>query len=75
MNDLIALFPGGPGLAPFAINSSGDIVFRFGQDGIREAYDVTGHIPEPSTLVLLATGVLGAAGALRRGFVAGGGNR
>jgi hypothetical protein len=74
VNDLIALFPGGPGLAPFAINSSGDIVFRFGQDGIREAYDVTGHIPEPSTLVLLATGVLGAAGALRRGFVAVGGN-
>jgi hypothetical protein len=71
VNDLIAPFQL---RSPLAINSSGDIVFFYGQDSIREAYDVTGHVPEPSTLVLLATGVLGAAGVLRRRFVAGGGN-
>jgi hypothetical protein len=64
-NDLIAPFQF---RRPFAINSSGDIVFIYGEDSIREAYDVTGHVPEPSTLVLVATGVLGAAGCVASPF-------
>jgi hypothetical protein len=51
------------------MNSSGDIAWS-SPEGDMEAYDLTSHItPEPSTLVLLSSGLLVMGGILRRRFV------
>jgi PEP-CTERM motif len=55
------------------LNSSGDIAWTDGMNECNyEAIDLSGSpVPEPNTLLLLATGVAGAAGMLRRRFVRG----
>jgi hypothetical protein len=53
------------------LNASGDVAWidPYVED-IFEAVDLTPNVvPEPRTLVLLATGVLGAAGTFRRRLV------
>jgi PEP-CTERM motif len=69
--DPVADFLHGPFADTIFLNASGDIAFADPlNEEIYEAVDLsTDPVPEPSTLVLLATGVLGAAGALRRRFV------
>ena len=69
--DPVADFLHGPFVDTIFMNASGDIAFADPlNEEIYEAVDLsTDPVPEPSTLVLLATGVLGAAGALRRRFV------
>jgi hypothetical protein len=58
---------------PFRLNASGDFVvvadqITFPSDGeIFEAIDTT--VPEPGSILLLDTGVLAAAGAMRRRFL------
>lgn len=49
------------------LNGSGDVAFSTGYENYL-AYDQTGHTPEPGSLVLLATGALTVAVALRRKF-------
>jgi len=60
---------GGP-VTALLMNSKGDIAWSDGSDSF-EAYNLTAHAPEPNTLVLFATGVLGAAMAFRRRFLVG----
>jgi hypothetical protein len=57
---------GGP-VTFLVMNGSGDIAWSDGSDN-SEAYDLTAHVPEPNTLMLLATGVLSALGMSRRRF-------
>ncbi len=66
----VANFLHGPIADSIVMNASGDIAFADSlNEEIFEAVDLSTDVtPEPSTLVLLATGVLGA-GALRRRFV------
>jgi hypothetical protein len=61
-NPPVLLFSGG--FASFAINGLGDVVFNNGLDDIWEETAIPA--PEPGSIVLLATGVLGIAGAARR---------
>ena len=59
---------GGGGFYNPLMDSMGDIVFDDG-DNIREYVDVTSRLqvtPEPSSIALLSTGLLGMAGMLRR---------
>jgi hypothetical protein len=66
--DPVADFVSG-GVVNFIImNASGDIAWS-SPNGDMEAYNLTAHAPEPNTLMLLATGTLGALGALRRRVV------
>jgi hypothetical protein len=50
-----------------AEDSYGDIVFEdIGAEEVFEAYDVTAHAPEPTTLTLVITGALATAAATRK---------
>ena len=63
-------FPDSFSLSPASINSFGDVVFDdIGFEEIIEAYNVTAHaaaVPEPSALLLIATGAMAAAASARR---------
>ena len=69
--DPVADFLHGPIADTIFMNASGDIAFSDSlQEEIYETVDLTTDAtPEPSTLVLMTTGLLGAAGAARRRFV------
>jgi len=70
--DPAADFLFGGSVDAIVMNSFGDIAWTDGRDEYNwVAMDLTSHaVPEPNTLMLFATGVLGAAGALRRRLVA-----
>jgi hypothetical protein len=61
LNDLVTPYGG-----VFAINANGDFVFRYYQDGIDEAIDLTTQTPEPGGMALLGASVVMAAEWLRR---------
>jgi hypothetical protein len=71
-SDPVADFLFGGSVDAIVMNALGDIAWTDGRDEYNwVAMDLTSRsVPEPNTLVLLATGVLGAAGALRRRLVA-----
>jgi hypothetical protein len=48
---------------PYAMNASGDVVFRYGEDGIDEAIDLTSEVPEPGGMALGGSGLLMAMAA------------
>lgn len=58
---------GGP-VTFLVMNGIGDIAWSDGSDNF-EAYNLTAHVPEPNTLVMLTTGLLGAGVTLRRRLI------
>jgi hypothetical protein len=63
VNDLVSL---NENYGPFDLNASGDVVFHYGEDGIREAIDLTTQTPEPSGMALAGAGVVMAVEWFRR---------
>ncbi len=63
-SDLMKLYVGPP-VARLWINTLGDIAFTDGHQNF-EAYDLTSHVPEPNTWILLATGAVGVLRMMRR---------
>jgi len=67
LDSVVGIYPENIGPDRAMENSYGDLVFEdVGEEEIIEAYDVTAHAPEPTTLALLSTGALATAAAIRK---------